>query len=97
MTIQRQGDGPHWDVHLDGNTLVVGGLRLDLDTQQGATAIYALPDGSPTLERTDWLGALVEVPAYIGMESVVEIVNENGGGREHYCPSAVGEPAYCAG
>lgn len=63
MTVERVGEGRFWEVHLESGQLVVGGLEVDLGpAPEGEIFVYADPEGNPTLEATDWLGAHISLP-----------------------------------
>ncbi|APD10210.1 MULTISPECIES: hypothetical protein [Thermus] len=67
MTVERVGDGRHWEARLEGGVLYVDGVALDLEALSGPEPqrvyVYATPQGGPTLDPTDWLGAEVLLPA----------------------------------
>lgn len=64
MTVERMSAGRCWEVSREGNLLRIGGLELDLGegNLEGSLMVYADPEGRPTLEPTDWLGAEVLLP-----------------------------------
>lgn len=78
----------YWEPHLEGTTLHLGGLELDLDALSGPeprrVLVYALGEAAATLEPTGWLGAELLLPAR-GVEQVQvgEVVyeDEEGGTR----------------
>jgi len=77
----------YWEPHLEGTTLHLGGLELDLDALSGPeprrVLVYARGEEA-SLEPTDWLGAELLLPAR-GVEQVQvgEVVyeDEEGGAR----------------
>lgn len=89
MQVERvEGYGErYWEPHLEGTTLHLGGLELDLDALSGPeprrVPVYALGEEA-SLEPTDWLGAELLLPAR-GVERVQvgEMVyeDEEGGAR----------------
>lgn len=77
----------YWEPHLEGTTLHLGGLELDLDALSGPeprrVPVYALGEEA-SLEPTDWLGAELLLPARgMGLVQVGEMVyeDEEGGTR----------------
>ncbi len=64
MTVERVCAGRCWEVSREGDLLRIGGLELDLGegNLEGRLVVYADPEGRPTLEPTDWLGAEVLLP-----------------------------------
>lgn len=89
MQVERvEGCGErYWEPHLEGTTLHLGGLELDLDALSGPeprrVLVYARGEEA-SLEPTDWLGAELLLPAR-GVERVQvgEMVyeDEEGGTR----------------
>ncbi|RTI13360.1 hypothetical protein [Thermus scotoductus] len=70
----------YWEPHLEGTTLHLGGLELDLDALSGPeprrVPVYARGEEA-SLEPTDWLGAELHLPAReVEQVQVGEVVYE---------------------
>jgi len=66
VTVERMCEGRCWEVALEGTTLRVGGLELDLEALSGLeprrVLVWAHGERA-SLEPSDWLGAEVLLPA----------------------------------
>ncbi len=84
MRVERVAEGRYWEPRVEGSTLHLGGLSLDLEALSGPEPrrIYIYAQGAEaTLDPTDWLGAEVSLPRRgVEVVQVGEVVYEDGDG-----------------